>query len=81
MNTVNTIKVKNKNDFYCSVRGYAKTVKCQGKIREKSGNFEVDDKWRPWLSYRGSSVSNNYLKLFMLRLPDSLRVSDIKKNI
>ena len=24
-----------------------KTVKCQGKIREKSGNFEVDDKWQP----------------------------------
>ena len=24
------------------------TVKCQGKIREKSGNFEVDDKWQPW---------------------------------
>ena len=23
-----------------------KTVKCQGKIREKSGNFEVDDKWQ-----------------------------------
>ena len=24
-----------------------KTVKCQGKIREKSGNFEMDDKWQP----------------------------------
>ena len=24
-----------------------KTVKCQGKIREKSVNFEVDDKWQP----------------------------------
>ena len=22
--------------------------KNQGKIREKSGNFEVDDKWQPW---------------------------------
>ena len=22
-------------------------MKCQGKIREKSGNFEVDDKWQP----------------------------------
>ena len=21
--------------------------KCQGKVREKSGNFEVDDKWQP----------------------------------
>ena len=28
-----------------------KTVKSQGKIREKSGNFEVDDKWQPCLSY------------------------------
>ena len=24
-----------------------KTAKYQGKIREKSGNFEVDDKWQP----------------------------------
>ena len=23
-----------------------KTVKCQGKIREKSGNFKVDDEWQ-----------------------------------
>ena len=23
------------------------TVKCQGKIREKSRNFEVEDKWQP----------------------------------
>ena len=42
------MKAKNKNDFFGSVRGYVwKTVKCQGKIREKSGNFEVDDKWQP----------------------------------
>ena len=27
-----------------------KTAKCQGKIREKSGNFEVDDKWQPCLN-------------------------------
>ena len=25
-----------------------KTAKCHGKIREKSGNFEVNDKWQPW---------------------------------
>ena len=24
-----------------------KTAKYQGKIREKTGNFEVDDKWQP----------------------------------
>ena len=24
-----------------------KTVKCQGIIREKSGNFYVDDNWQP----------------------------------
>ena len=35
-----------------------KTAKYQGKVREKSGNFEVDDKWQPcvittfdWLTY------------------------------
>ena len=32
--------------IFLSVRGYGK-LKCQGKIREKSGNFEVDDKWQP----------------------------------
>ena len=26
-----------------------KTVNCHGKIREKSGKFEVDGKWQPWL--------------------------------
>ena len=26
-----------------------KPVKSQGKIREKSGSFEVDDKWQPWI--------------------------------
>ena len=34
-----------------------KTVICQRKIREKSGNLEVDDKWQPWYTlYRLSSV-------------------------
>ena len=33
--------------IFLAVRGYGKTVKCQGKIREKSGNFEVDDMWQP----------------------------------
>ena len=36
----------NKNDFFNCQRVW-KTVKCQGKIREKSGNVEVADKWQP----------------------------------
>ena len=39
--------LKNKNDFLTCQMVW-KTAKCQGKIREKSGNFEVDDKWQPW---------------------------------
>ena len=34
--------------IFWSVRGYGKLQKVRGKIREKSGNFEVDDKWQPW---------------------------------
>ena len=37
-----TIKVKNENDFFICQR-VRKTVKCQEKIREKSGKFEVDN--------------------------------------
>ena len=37
--------VKNKNVFFICQRVW-KTVKCQGEIREKSENFEVDDKWQ-----------------------------------
>ena len=33
---------------YGSMKRVWKTVKCQGKIREKSGNFEVEDTWQPW---------------------------------
>ena len=42
--------MKNKNIFFICQR-VVKTVKSQGKTREKSGNFEVDDKWQPcgWL--------------------------------
>ena len=40
-----TITVKNKNDFLICQRVW-KTVKSPGKIREMSGNFEVDDKWQ-----------------------------------
>ena len=28
-------------------QGVWKAVKYQGKIREKSGNYELDDKWQP----------------------------------
>ena len=39
-----------------------KTVKCQGKIKEKSGNFEVADEWQPCMansdgSHEGSQHS------------------------
>ena len=43
------IKVKNKNDFFYLSEGM-ENVKCHGKIREKSGNHEVDDKWQPWFN-------------------------------
>ena len=33
--------------IFVFIRGYGK-LKCQGNIREKSGNFEVDDKWQPY---------------------------------
>ena len=32
-----------------SMKRVWKTVKCQGKIRENSGNFEVEDYWQPCL--------------------------------
>ena len=38
--------MKNKNVFLICQRVW-KTVKSRGKIREKSGNFKVDDKWQP----------------------------------
>ena len=38
--------MKNKNGFLICQRVW-KTIKSQGKIKEKSGNFEVDDKWQP----------------------------------
>ena len=44
---MSSIEVKNKNDLFWLCQRVWKTVKCQGKIREKSGNFEVDDKWQP----------------------------------
>ena len=44
--TVSTIMVKNETDFFICHRVW-KAVECQGKIREKSGNFEVDYRWQP----------------------------------
>ena len=35
----------------------------QGKVSEKSGNFEMDIEWQPWVCYKGmyciSYKSNN----------------------
>ena len=45
-----TIKLENKNNFILTFQRVWKTVKCQGKIREKSGNFEVTVKWQPCYS-------------------------------
>ena len=44
---LSTIKVKNKNDFFYLSEDM-ENCKMSGKIREKSGNCEVDDKWQPW---------------------------------
>ena len=41
-----------------------KTVKCQEKLREKSGNFEVDDKWQPCFVVKGSSLEITKLSSF-----------------
>ena len=46
--TVNT--VKERNDFFYLSEGM-ENCKMSGKIREKSGNFEVDDKLQPWLAF------------------------------
>ena len=40
------MKVKNKNDFFLDLSEGMENCKI-GKIREKSGNFEMDDKWQP----------------------------------
>ena len=31
-----------------------------GKIGEKSGNFEVDDKWQPWLLKIAKNIKINF---------------------
>ena len=41
------LKLRIKKNFLICPKVW-KTVKCQGIIREKSGNFEVDEKWQPY---------------------------------
>ena len=36
--------------LFCLSEGM-ENCKMSGKIREKSGNFEVDDKLQPWLAF------------------------------
>ena len=50
--TVSTIKVKNKNDFFFICQRVWKTVKIRETVREKSENFEVNDKWQPCFNSR-----------------------------
>ena len=38
-------------------------MKCQGKISEKSGNFEVDDKWQPCI-VNNASFKNVFFFFF-----------------
>ena len=64
--TVSTIKVKNKNGFLICQRVW-KAVICQGKIRGKSGNFEVDDKWQPNLMIEKKIMSDQVKNMLYLR--------------
>ena len=51
--------------FFLICQRVWKTVKCQAKIREKSGNFEVDDKWQPCtVSLTNSLVSDSFKSSF-----------------
>ena len=47
-----------------------KTVKCPGKIRERSGNFEVDDKWQPCVSI--NEVDTLKWQLLLMKVYSSL---------
>ena len=40
-----------------------KTVKCRGKIREKSGNFKVEDKWQPRKPFLADSSLGRKLEI------------------
>ena len=64
----------NKNDFLSYQRVW-KAIKCQGKIREKSGNYEVDDKWQP------CSLSSAELKIQLVSnpyWPYTIRLSELQ---
>ena len=41
------MKVENKKVFFFYQSEGMENCKMSGKIREKSGNFEMDDKWQP----------------------------------
>ena len=46
-----------------------KTAKCQGKIREKSGNFEVDNKWQPCVRFLSWWFLSSEFLFFCWQLP------------
>ena len=45
--TVNTVKIKNENNFFFDLSEGMENCKMSGKNQGKSENFEVDDKWQP----------------------------------
>ena len=51
----NLFKVKNNKMIFLMCQRVWKTVKSQGKIRKKSRNLEVDDKWPPCMFPKGVS--------------------------
>ena len=42
--------MNNKNGIFIDLSEGMENCKMSGKNREKSGNFEVDDKWQPCLN-------------------------------
>ena len=34
--------------YYWPIKGVWKKVESQGKVSEKSGNFDMDNEWQPW---------------------------------
>ena len=65
--------VKNKTDFLICHRVW-KAVECQGKIREKSGNFEVDDRWQPCITLTLCKSSG------VLDYPNNSKIWDTSNN-
>ena len=50
-----------KNAFFRSLRGYGKLQ----NVREKSGNFEVDDKWQP-CTREFTDIFNRFNEIYMV---------------